>query len=495
MIADLILSEDPIAALAAIPKSYLQNYAYEKAAADGRFVNADGDSMSGLLILSGDPAVALGAATRQFVENWAHAKATADARFVLKAGDTMGGVLNGIAGDSMRIGYGATAGQWGYTSFYDNTTRIGYVGKTPGNALYLVGDAAAVGGLRLQATAGGIDIVDVSTVRIDVNGNIKLKPATELQLYRPGTAGPHLGFYDDADVRHGYLQMLSTYGILTMAGYMRLQSAASQPIIFYPGAAEQARVDSTGQWFFQKTASAPSTVGQEFHANGRVWLTTDTAAGYNLVCGIINGASGNIFVDFRTGATAGTRIGSISQSGTAGVAFNTTSHGPHKGNVQDLDDDEAIERVLLWRPVSFQWKYDEDGEISELGTPQGEVEHGFIAQEMQEVNPNAVTPGYGNEAAHKEWVEIQKRRAEAMAINRELRREYDQQLAELGPDGADLPEPDYVEEPEDPGDDPFRAWQGDWTKLVPDLAAAMQAVIRQNRAQAARIEELERRLG
>lgn len=69
-------------------------------------------------------------------------------------------------------------------------------------------------------------------------------------------------------------------------------------------------------------------------------------------------------------------VGSISTNGTA-TAFNTSSDYRLKENILPLED--ALSTVSRLKPSSFTWKAD------------GKNDAGFIAHELQEVIPNAVT--------------------------------------------------------------------------------------------------------
>ena len=89
----LTLNADPVNALHAAPKQYVD-------AADGALNTAisgkvakAGDTMTGLLVLSADPSAALGAATKQYVDNANTAQDTVINGKVAKSGDTMTGAL------------------------------------------------------------------------------------------------------------------------------------------------------------------------------------------------------------------------------------------------------------------------------------------------------------------------------------------------------------------------------------------------------------------
>jgi hypothetical protein len=73
----------------------------------------------------------------------------------------------------------------------------------------------------------------------------------------------------------------------------------------------------------------------------------------------------------------GSAIGSISQNGTTAVAYNTSSDYRLKNTIAPMTG--ALAKVALLKPVTYKWNVDgSDGE-------------GFIAHELAEVVPQAVT--------------------------------------------------------------------------------------------------------
>ena len=84
--------------------------------------------------------------------------------------------------------------------------------------------------------------------------------------------------------------------------------------------------------------------------------------------------SGAYYIYF--GYNAGT-IGSITQNGTTGVLFNTASDYRLKENVQPMTT--GLATISALKPVSYNWISDKS---------RGE---GFIAHELQEIIPGAVT--------------------------------------------------------------------------------------------------------
>ena len=73
-----------------------------------------------------------------------------------------------------------------------------------------------------------------------------------------------------------------------------------------------------------------------------------------------------------------TRVGSISST-TSGTTYNTTSDRRLKDNIEPIAD--GTEKLMAMKPVTHTWKAD----------PEADAVHGFIAQEMQEIVPEAVS--------------------------------------------------------------------------------------------------------
>jgi hypothetical protein len=86
-------------------------------------------------------------------------------------------------------------------------------------------------------------------------------------------------------------------------------------------------------------------------------------------------------IDIRRNDTV---VGSISVT-ASGTTYNTTSDIRLK---QDIEPLEATDKLMAMNPVSYAWKADPDGPRS----------MGFIAQEMQELMPEAVSTGDNDDA-------------------------------------------------------------------------------------------------
>ena len=104
-----------------------------------------------------------------------------------------------------------------------------------------------------------------------------------------------------------------------------------------------------------------------FETSGNDWVQT---LNYNNATGV------KYFVQFKD---RGTTIGSI-RGTTTDTTYNTTSDRRLKDNIQPIAD--ATDKLMAMNPVKHGWKADPHT---------GETVHGFIAQEMQDIVPEAVS--------------------------------------------------------------------------------------------------------
>ena len=109
-------------------------------------------------------------------------------------------------------------------------------------------------------------------------------------------------------------------------------------------------------------------------ANGQ-YVTIQNGSDSNLYLSKVSGHTDARLMQF---AIAGSTKGSV-QVTSSGTTYNTTSDRRLKTDIQPIAN--GTEKLMAMNPVSHRWKLD----------PDGDAVHGFIAQEMQEIVPEAVS--------------------------------------------------------------------------------------------------------
>jgi hypothetical protein len=139
----------------------------------------------------------------------------------------------------------------------------------------------------------------------------------------------------------------------------------TRPIVFRTGGTERARIDTSGNLLVGISSYATTPAAG---------VTVQTGDNASVNIGHTNSSTGFLFVNF--GYNSG-QIGSITQSGTTAVLYNTTSDQRLKENIQDADSASSLIDSLQVR--QFDWKSDNSHQ-----------RYGFVAQELVTVAPEAV---------------------------------------------------------------------------------------------------------
>ena len=150
----------------------------------------------------------------------------------------------------------------------------------------------------------------------------------------------------------------------------------SHDVRFVTNGNERGRFDSSGRFAVGKVPDSNFNIGCELDPSGFLIAsrTSNTPAFFNRT------DTGAIVWFGRNSANKG----DISINST-GVTFNTTSDIRLK---QDIEPLAATDKLMDMNPVSYAWKVDPDGPRS----------MGFIAQEMREIMPEAVSTGDDEDA-------------------------------------------------------------------------------------------------
>jgi hypothetical protein len=134
---------------------------------------------------------------------------------------------------------------------------------------------------------------------------------------------------------------------------------------------ERMRLDNVGELYLGKTVGNYRANGVQTENTARTLGVTNNIVNPCIYCSK-EGTTGDMMNFYYNG----TSRGSITTNGS-NIAYNTSSDYRLKESIAPMTG--ALDRVALLKPVTFRWK--EDGSESE----------GFIAHELAEVLPEAVT--------------------------------------------------------------------------------------------------------
>jgi hypothetical protein len=153
-------------------------------------------------------------------------------------------------------------------------------------------------------------------------------------------------------------------------------AGGAQGLVFGTGASntERMRIDSSGNLLVGTSNTSWTTdEGLRYFNGSSLIVTRDSDEPLNLNRTTNDGDIAGFKKD-------GTTVGSISVTGS-GTTYNTTSDIRLKTAIEPID--HATDMLMAMNPVSHRWKAD----------PDADAVHGFIAQEMEEIVPEAVSKG------------------------------------------------------------------------------------------------------
>ena len=247
--------------------------------------------------------------------------------------------------------------------------------KESGATKLFIGESSAIGG-----GAGYYDFYavtglgqrfftnSVERMRIDSSGNVGINNSSPVEMLTIGSTS-------DTNVRVQFLS--STTGANTIqfgdgtgasaySGYINY-THSDNALVFATGGSERMRITSAGSLYLG--AGYTTWQSNSFAVEG-------LSSGAYTVTSHINGApSGQPYSYFFYNNGV---IGSITQNGTTGVAYNTSSDYRLKENVVPMTG--SIDRVKALKPSRFNFIADADTTVD-----------GFLAHEAQAVVPECVT--------------------------------------------------------------------------------------------------------
>ena len=276
-----------------------------------------------------------------------------------------------------------------------SSAKLDILGETialGGNATYYgtIGYNAGTGLMSIASeTGGGIRFLSGSTERARINSSGSLLIGTTTggsdvaKVYIEQATDPAVASYKGLMVRSADSKKwvgaigVNADGNMTFSQSYEGAGGAYQSLVFYTSNTERARISTGGQTLINATTDAAGS-GARLHITG-----ADSQSACSLKIGT-NGYPGWYFVN-----SSGTKVGDIVIN-SGGTAYNTTSDYRLKNTIAPMTG--ALAKVAALKPVTYKWNVDgSDGE-------------GFIAHELAEVCPHAVT---GEKDAVETYLDIE----------------------------------------------------------------------------------------
>jgi hypothetical protein len=389
---------------------------YTKTEADSRYVNAAGDTMTGNLdvqgtitsdglTVDGDVLLSDNANYSDQTVKISTGSLTVGNKSILAFADQRGTETAKIIGYNSAYGSGLNKAMEinvdGLTSarFYDGGDIHFYdsTGTTP----KLTWDASASAlDITGTITSDGLTVGGSADVRGDIlNGN-SVAPSTVIGVvdassnyYNIGDRGNLVvqasSSLSGAQAQSGgrlYLKGGDSYngnlGHVYIQAGKNLVDNSKAHILFEQGGVQTATLDGSGNFLVGKTDLNGNTPGFIFNpgANtsgqtGYMFATNTRTDGTGYLFGMNRQGSDGDIIEFRR---ANSKVGSISVT-TSGTTYNTTSDRRLKTDIQPIAG--ATDKLMAMNPVSHKW----------IADPEADAVVGFIAQEMQEIVPEAVS--------------------------------------------------------------------------------------------------------
>ena len=221
--------------------------------------------------------------------------------------------------------------------------------------------------------------------RFDSSGNLGIgttSPSAKLDLV--GNSGLNVAkFQQSGAFQPAYITSTTNLsGVMSETNNQNglLMNSASNFTSLWSGGAERMRITSSGNLLVGTTSLPSSGPGNAIQGiylstpfNGIAVRTTGAADSYECYAGIRNSTNGSVAAWWYNESTLVGRI-AITSSATS---YITSSDYRLKENIAPMTG--ALDKVAQLKPVTYTWKAD------------GSNGQGFIAHELQEVCPDAVT--------------------------------------------------------------------------------------------------------
>jgi hypothetical protein len=271
----------------------------------------------------------------------------------------------------------STSTQFTYVSsnaFLNSSANFAYKFTGVAAAAYLQGNNTGHAWFTAPSGTAGNAITFTQAMTLDASGNLGVgttSPSNRLHVAGAATTQLQVQMTGQADMR-----------IISDTGYGALSLESNMPLIFRTNATERARITSGGDLLVGTTSTSAGArlyvVGSGASgAAARLYNPDLTDSNFTLYVDKPSATTttSQVFIGFTVNAQ-GTGSGQINANGASQAAFGSFSDARLKENIVDLTP--QLSNLMALRPVEFDYK---DGSGHQTG---------FVAQEMQQVYPDAI---------------------------------------------------------------------------------------------------------
>jgi hypothetical protein len=333
--------------------------AFHDGSASAPTISHEGDSNTGIFFPAADTiAFAEGGVEAMRIDSSGNLGlgVTPSANFMLEAGSTASAAARSFK--LMTLTGGFSGGNYPLFGYNFRSTTSSGVYK------YDASDVASAinfgGGISFNIAASGTagnNITFTTPMTLDASGNLGIGTTSPTRKLDVATAGTS---YIRASNTTNSVNV-DMYAATAVGGF---GTQSNHPVDFFTNNTDRVRIDTSGNFLINTTAT-----------NGRLTVSSPCNTVKTGFAVINTDAGAGTFVGFIN--SAGNTAGSITQSGTTTVLYNTSSDQRLKQNIQDSDSASNLIDALQVR--KYDWK--SDGQHQR---------YGFVAQELVTVAPEAV---------------------------------------------------------------------------------------------------------
>ena len=250
----------------------------------------------------------------------------------------------------------------------------------------------AIGG-STKAVINGTGLVGIGTDTPSTNLHLKTSGATDFTMEGGTNSRAQIFFKNDAQQWNVGINSIGEFVVYDSTNAHEKITARATETVLNDNAANldfRVKTQADGYALFVDASANNiifgSDTGNSMYNGGSANPGIQFELTYGTIVHQTNGnanyymskATGYTNSNFNVYSVAGASVGSINTDGS-GITFNTTSDRRLKDNIVAITDGK--EKLLAMKPVTHTWVAD----------PDAPAVHGFIAQEMQEVVPEAVS--------------------------------------------------------------------------------------------------------